>query len=463
VYLALPAVLMLGMRWAVLRHEPAMDLPFLDNPLTGTDFATARVTAIRVIGKYLWLLVWPRTLSADYSYNQIPLLHWHSANWQDWTAVAAVLGLLMLAVACYRRSRTAFFLLGFSALTLLPAANLVVMSGTIMAERLLYLPSVGFAAAVAIGIHGLARRLGLRPWVAAVALGTICVAYGARTYQRNPDWQDDETLFGSAVEAAPHSFRTHLSLSSALYRKDPDFFNGERAVEEAERGAAIANSLPDNKNSPYVAVILGGIYFARGDSLAPKDADGTRRPGAASVSWYMKALEADLDGVAVDRISEENHRRAELARGTPPGRIGLQGPADLYGNLGLVYVRLGDPQQALQAFLQERRRVPHNLQAYSNVAAAYLALNKTEEAVTVLLESLALEDSPLTRSRISELYGKLDGGGCAMAGHSLNRDCPIVRRDLCNSYRDVEETFHGADLSEVADRAREAGRREGCQ
>jgi tetratricopeptide (TPR) repeat protein len=135
----------------------------------------------------------------------------------------------------------------------------------------------------------------------------------------------------------------------------------------------------------------------------------------------------------------------------------------LYGNLGLVYVRLGDPQQALPAFLQERRRAPHNLQAYSNFAAAYLALNKTEEAVTVLLESLTIEDSALTLSRISELYGKLDGGSCAMAGDSLNRDCPLVRRDLCNSYRDLAETFRGANLSEVADRARKAGRREGCQ
>ena len=149
-----------------------------------------------------------------------------------------------MAVVSYRRSKPVFFFVAFFFATLAPTANLAILIGTIMAERLLYLPSVGFAAAVAIGIHGLARRLGSRPLVAAVALGTIGVAYGARTYQRNPDWQDDETLFGSAVEAAPHSFRTHLSLGSALYRKDPDFFNGERAVEEAERGAAIANGLP---------------------------------------------------------------------------------------------------------------------------------------------------------------------------------------------------------------------------
>ena len=110
-------------------------------------------------------------LSCDYSYNQIPLLQWHSITWQQVSALVAVAALLPLAALCYRRSRTGFFLLGFSALTLLPAANLLVITGTIMAERLLYLPAVGFAAAVALGIHLLAARLSLRPVVAAILVG----------------------------------------------------------------------------------------------------------------------------------------------------------------------------------------------------------------------------------------------------------------------------------------------------
>ena len=47
---------------------------FGDNPLMSAGFWTARLTAIKVIGKYLWLFVWPARLSADYSYNAVPLL-----------------------------------------------------------------------------------------------------------------------------------------------------------------------------------------------------------------------------------------------------------------------------------------------------------------------------------------------------------------------------------------------------
>ena len=460
VYLPLPVAIMLCARWAVLRHSGAMEIPFADNPLSGADFLTGRATAIRAIGKYLWLLVWPRTLSVDYSYNQIPLLNWHLATWQEWMAVAAVLGLLLVAAACYRRNQAGFFLMGFSALTLLPAANLVVTTGTILAERLLYLPSVGFAAAVTIGIYSLTRRLGLRPVAAAVALGAIGAAYGARTYQRNPDWQDDETLFGSAAEAAPASFRPHLMLAT--------FLQGDRAIGEAEKAAAIVSGLPDSRMPSLVLVVLGAIYCARGDSLAPKDAEGNPQPDAVSTEWYRKALAADLRGVAVDHAFNENHRRAELAHGTPPDDIAVSGQPDLYGNLGRAYLRLGDPQQALQAFLYQRRLAPRTPQAYANIALAYLALNKTEEAATLLLESYTLDHSQVTLSKIGELYGKIDSGSCAIAGQaegrSLNHDCAPVRRDLCNGYRSLVDTFRDAKLRGLAEHLRDAGRREaGCQ
>jgi len=445
-----------------------MEIQFTDNPLTGAGFLAGRATALGVIGKYLWLLVWPRTLSADYSYNQIPLLHWHSAAWQDWCSVAAVPALLLLAAACYRRSRAGFFLMGFSALTLLPAANLLTLTGTIMAERLLYLPSMGFAAALALGIYRLTRRLGWRPAVAAVALGAIGVAYGVRTYQRNPEWQDDETVFASAVEAAPNSYKAHVGLAHAWFAKDPTFQQGDGSIDEAEKAVAILSGLPDDRIPTNVFVILGGLYYVRGETLAPKDAGGNPQPDPVSAEWYRKALAAGLKGVAVDRAQNESHRRAELARGTPPDGIGLVGLQGIYANLGQTYLRLGDAPAALEAFLYQRRLSPAAPAPYANLASAYLAQNRTEEAATALLESLTLDDSALTLSRLGDVYGKIDGGSCAIVrqteGRSLNRDCPLVQRDLCNGYRDLEAVFRDAKLGDISERWREAGRQApGCR
>ena len=149
-YLAavVPIVVFLAVRAQILKDTPLEVVAFTDNPLVGADFWTARLTAVKVLGKYLWLLFWPARLSCDYSFNQIPLFSWNLGRWEDWQALIALAvytAAAALAVYSYRRSRPVFFLIGFFFAAMAPTANLFLLIGTIMAERLLYLPSVAFA------------------------------------------------------------------------------------------------------------------------------------------------------------------------------------------------------------------------------------------------------------------------------------------------------------------------------
>src|SRR5439155_4423591 len=77
----------LAQRAAVLADALPRSVPFTDNPLAGAGFWTARLAALQVLGRYVWLLVWPARLSADYSYAQLPTtLDWLALL----TAVAAI-------------------------------------------------------------------------------------------------------------------------------------------------------------------------------------------------------------------------------------------------------------------------------------------------------------------------------------------------------------------------------------
>ncbi len=68
----LPIAFYLYVRAAALSGMPSVTFPFGDNPLIGASFWTARLTAVKVIGRYLILLVWPAQLSWDYSFNESP-------------------------------------------------------------------------------------------------------------------------------------------------------------------------------------------------------------------------------------------------------------------------------------------------------------------------------------------------------------------------------------------------------
>jgi tetratricopeptide (TPR) repeat protein len=198
-----------------------------ENPLVGAGFWTARLTALEVVGKYIMLFVWPAHLSADYSYNAVSLFGWRASSWEDAKALialavclgAAILAVL-LAVRWRRPGKPLLFFLAFFFVALSPVSNIVILIGSIMAERFLYLPAVGLAGCVVAAIHALVQRRSKKGAsvvrVVQIASGLVCLALAARTYGRNFDWQDERSLWTSAVKVCPDSARPHFNLGNAL-------------------------------------------------------------------------------------------------------------------------------------------------------------------------------------------------------------------------------------------------------
>ncbi len=256
----LPALLaMWWMRSRVLGAEGPARFPFVDNPIAAAGFWTARLTAVKVMAKYLSLLVWPAKLSFDYSYAQIPLADGrHPSDWISWIVVAAeAIGCVFL----WRRNKTAFFAVGFALLTLLPASNLVVPVGTIMAERFLYLPAAGFAVCLTLALYAAARRFKVPPRAPLVAGLAIVAAFLVRTSARNDDWHDDTSFASAAVEAAPLSFKTHMWEGAAEARDHPGRAGIEMAVNQMDQALAILAPLPDRLSDATVYYRSGMAYL----------------------------------------------------------------------------------------------------------------------------------------------------------------------------------------------------------
>src|SRR5580693_645720 len=143
------ALLYLAVLWHVQGGRfGAIGVNFLDNPLTRLPASLRIPNALRVAWKYVGLHIYPATLSCEYSYNAILLY----SNWQHTVpavvGAAFVLALWIWALWTQRREWVlagAIYLAGFAV-----TANLLVPTGTIMAERLAYLPSAGFCLLVAL-------------------------------------------------------------------------------------------------------------------------------------------------------------------------------------------------------------------------------------------------------------------------------------------------------------------------
>ncbi|HEX4573863.1 MAG TPA: hypothetical protein VH158_01935 [Gemmatimonadales bacterium] len=192
------AVVYAVLRWMALRGSAGLDLVapvFADQGPVGV-----RLTAISAFADVVRLLLFPLHLSADYSPNER-------------TAVRSVLdgrfllGLLCLAgwgllvtLAWRRRRRIEAFGLGWIGIAYLPVANLLFPIGVLIAERTLYLPSVGLAVAAGAACRDLPAKR-----VAAVA-GILLALGGVRSALRVPAWRDNRSVSLRLLEDAPKSY-----------------------------------------------------------------------------------------------------------------------------------------------------------------------------------------------------------------------------------------------------------------
>ena len=299
---ALPIIAVWLWRAHLYANLPAPDLPFVDNPIVAVDFWTQRLTALDVLARYFGLLVWPATLACDYGFRQITPSSWTDPLSLGGLTLAALL--VALAVRMRRRRPVVAFLIGFFFVALLPTSNLVFPVGSIMAERFLYLPLVGFAGGLAVAIPLVLRR----PRLAAVVSSCIVLAYCGRTAVRNRDWQDSLPLWSSAVAAVPQNFRAHQSLGLALFHGRNDL---EGAIAELERAREILAGLPPEHTDPP--------RYTNSDASMRQGGSGGRQRAHALVQRAAEVLgEAAQANRVRSTVFRARRRHTAVARTTSP-------------------------------------------------------------------------------------------------------------------------------------------------
>jgi Tfp pilus assembly protein PilF len=289
-------------------------ISFLDNPLASLPAKWRILNALRVAWKYAGLHVYPVTLSCDYSYNAIPLY----ANWRN-TVPAAVAAAFVLALWIWalwtRRGEWVLagtiYVAGFAV-----TANLLVPIGTIMGERLAYLPSAGFCLLVVLIWNRLEDHKRRLAWA---VFAIFVAALALRTVVRNRDWRDNLTLFSAAVRAVPASAKMRAELGGEYVKRgqldaarmefqtalriDPDFPEAMESFglvesrtghdQEARRLLETALSLTgkDNIDYDFRAVNLAAQLMKLGendDALKLLNQEIATSPGCAR-AWSNRA------------------------------------------------------------------------------------------------------------------------------------------------------------------------------
>lgn len=309
----LPYVLVVGIFWFGIRGQivgnggsvvstenaPAIELmndPFLkieNNRYVPYTSEERLSTVLYTWGKYVKLLIYPNPLTNDYypkhirtNLNVIPTFSMPQVLLSILLHLA--LGIL-LVIGTFKRKAYAFFILFYLA-TFSVVSNLIFPIGSNMAERFMFLPSVGFSALCAMGLYELVNRALLKEKSLADALriptailGIVLFLYSAKTIVRNFAWYDDYTLFVTDIENSPHSAKLNNAVSGVLQdsaNRVTNFMQRKTMLEKALGHSITATNLHPTYNNAWLLrgnanVMLGGIRKQEGLNNANAQAKKT--------------------------------------------------------------------------------------------------------------------------------------------------------------------------------------------
>lgn len=362
------------------------ELDFVENPLVGeTDKTVVLATSLVTIGRYVQLLVFPKTLMYYYGFDEFST---HDLSEPlPWVVLLLYIGLLLFAFLKARKWPVLTFGIMYLLLSLLFISNLGVLVAGGIAERLAYVGSLGFAIILAwtvfklfkLGKHAHIDKVMKKPALLGLVL-IVMGAYSARTVVRNNDWKDRFTLFSTDIKNMSESAKGN-QLMGFTYM-DMGFDDPASGMEYFKLAEKYYKKAIQLRPQFHVAVFnLGNMYayLERCDLAMP---------------WLEKSLELEpyfpdanfayavcLEQQGDFQKAEEHYLRVKRER--PQYLV-------LYTNLSFLYYKMGDNEKSILTNLEALRYDPNYSPALINIGQTYYGLGQLEEAAKYLEKAYPL-------------------------------------------------------------------------
>ena len=284
------------------------------NPLVAEDLFARLLTATSIFGHYLHLFAWPHPLSPDYSFDSLRVIRAVTDPW-FWMpfAIGATLGVGALASVRRRPLLAIAAAVFFAPYSIV--SNTAFLIGTMLAERLFYLPSIGICWAIGLGLAALVARVGEGRFSASqriFAIAAIPVAVlGSMSFERAQDWQNEELLYHEALQTYPRNTGMWLTLGEIAIRTG-------RYPIAVERMGRVLEIVPDFTKAwvdrGTLLAALGQNQAAVSDLRRAVELDPDNLLALENLAVVERQLGNYLEASAAEKRAAEIRARHEVER-----------------------------------------------------------------------------------------------------------------------------------------------------
>ncbi len=357
---------------------------------------------VRLVGGYWLNLLLPIRLNAYHVFDP-------AVSLADPGILASIL-FLFASVAviayCYRRAPLPAFAATWVFVTLIPVLNLRELGRNALAERYLYIPSIGFCLLLVWIGSKLSDLLPQRYRVTAAmcALVLLTGVYCEQTSARNLDWKDNFTLFSRTLEVSPNAALIQLQVADSLLNEKNDPADAEphylASIAIAEKEVP-----PERQQIALAYADLAMIYGQQGqfvEALGALDGVKAADPNDPDVQTER--------GVVLAESGQWQQARTTFEEALEKDHNSVNAIAGL-GNIALN--NLHDDPQAIEYF-QRALRIHTKADTFAaslhnGIGAAYCESNRCVEAIPELQRAVELAPKePLYHVNLGKALAILD-------------------------------------------------------
>lgn len=318
-----------------------------------------------VFRRYLGILFFPVGLCADYSLSFLRSIF----SLQVFLSGVLLAGIFIYALMVRRKRGILTFAILWFLITLLPVSNLIPIVN-IIAERYLYIPSVGFSLLLAFAFIKLSDFWNKAYQKKALSLLIIFILcfYVFQTARRNRDWRDNLTIWTKTVRQSPDNFRARNNLGRA-YRIKGRF---QEAIEEFKQ--AIEINPKDFIAHANLAVCYNRVGKSEGAKLEYQRALEIR-PAESIVTERLWILNVGLgnDYLKAGRFDEAMEEYLNAIQLNPQF-------APVHYNLGNIFLEKGLLKEAQDMYLKAIEIDNNYAEAHCNLGVTFAKEEKLDRA-----------------------------------------------------------------------------------
>ncbi|CAH8638473.1 unnamed protein product [Schistosoma guineensis] len=385
-----------------------------DNPASHAPPLTRRLTHLYLVPVNLGLLIFPSNLCADWTLGSLKLIQ----GWADPRNILTLMAFSFILLLVFitvnwktplHQGRAVCMALSLMIFPFIPASNLFFPVGFVVAERVLYTPSLGFCLLIGLGFENL---IGLKfvqtntmtsskssevkkvcsfkngvhsRKYPRISMGLVIIAFVCKTVRRNTDWSNEYNLFTSALKVNPNNAKMWNNVGHSLeaegkYSEALGYFRKAVNVQPNDMGARINVGrtyvnlgMPDKAEEAYYGALeyfpkpkKGQTYYAR---VSPKD--------------LMVFI--NLANLYITKSPPRLEDAATLLRRAISLRSDF---VDAYQNYGSVLIKLGRYKEAEEAYRNALLYQPKSPDLNYNLGVVLLESHKKSEGLSYLNTAL---------------------------------------------------------------------------